>query len=87
MINKREVKPILCRQKCKKCDYYTVYQVVPVGEKAVISCTHCEYAEEIPWDSEIKAAFKNKEKFLKGLEEFYPELADLKNPGDHILLD
>jgi hypothetical protein len=87
MINKREVKPILHRQKCKNCDFYTVYQAVPVGEKAIDTCTHCQYAVEIPWDHEIKAAFKNKEKFLKGLEEFYPEIAELKNPGDHISLD
>jgi hypothetical protein len=87
MINKREVKPILHRQKCKSCDFYTIYQVVPVGEKAILSCTHCEYAEEIPWDHEIKATFKSKEKFLKNLEELYPELQDLKNPGDHTSLD
>jgi len=87
MITKREVKAILQRQKCKNCEFYTVYQIVPVGEKAISTCTHCQYAVEIPWDSEIKAAFKNKEKFLKNLEEIYPELKDLQNPGDHICLD
>jgi hypothetical protein len=87
MIIKREVKPILHRQKCSKCEFYTVYQTVPVGEKAISTCTHCQHMMEIPWDHEIKAAFKNKEKFLQGLEEFYPELKDLKNPGDHISLD
>ncbi len=87
MITKREVKPILHRQKCKNCNFYTVHRVIPAGEKAVDTCTHCQHAVEIPWDHEIKASFKNKEKFFKNLEELYPELRDLKNPGDHISLD
>jgi hypothetical protein len=83
----KKIDPILHRQKCSGCGFYTVYQAVPAGDKAIDSCTHCGHAFEIVWNHEIKAAFKNKEKFLKNLAEIYPELDDLKNPGDHIKLD
>jgi Na+-translocating ferredoxin:NAD+ oxidoreductase RNF subunit RnfB len=87
MIIEKKVDPILHRQKCKQCGYYTVYQAVPAGEKAIDACTHCGYAVQIEWNHDIKAAFKNMEKFLRNLEEIYPELKGLKNPGDHIMLD
>jgi DNA-directed RNA polymerase subunit RPC12/RpoP len=87
MIVERKVDPILHRQKCPACGYYTFYQAVPSGNKASDTCTHCGHKVQIAWDKEIKAVFKNTEKFLKNLEEILPELKELKNPGDHIPLD
>jgi transcription elongation factor Elf1 len=87
MIVERKVDPIPHRQKCPACGYYTVYQAVPAGDKATDTCTHCGHQVRIAWDQEIKAVFKNTERFLKNLEEILPELKELKNPGDHILLD
>jgi hypothetical protein len=87
MIIEREVKPVLHRQKCSACGYYTIYRALPAGESATDTCTHCDHQVAIPWHGEMKALFKNSERFLKDLEEIFPELQELKNPGDHILLD
>jgi uncharacterized paraquat-inducible protein A len=87
MLIQRDVKPILHRKKCPACGYYTVYQAIPAGEKATDTCTHCRHEISLAWDKEIKAAIKNTEKMLRDLEEIYPELKTLKNPGDHTLLE
>ncbi len=86
-IVEKKIGPVLHKQKCKGCDYYTIYSALPSGEKAIDTCTHCGYAVEIPWHFEMKSVFKNADKFLKNLEEICPELKDLKNPGDHIKFD
>lgn len=83
----KEVEPIFHRQKCPACDYYTVYKAIPAGDKALDTCTHCGHQVAIVWHKEIKAVFKNTEKFLRNMEEMCPELKLLKNPGDHIKLD
>ncbi len=87
MIVERGVKPILHRQKCSACGYYTVYEAVPAGSEATDTCTHCGFQAQIAWNSDIKGIFKNTEKFLRDLEQILPELKDLKNPGDHFLLE
>jgi rRNA maturation protein Nop10 len=87
MIVEKKVAPILHRQKCPACGYYTIYETVPAGNEATDTCTHCGYQVQIAWNSEIKALFKNTERSLRDLEEILPELKELKNPGDHILLD
>lgn len=87
MIIKRETKPLLHRQKCSACDYYTLYRAIPAGEKATDTCTHCGHQVTLAWDNEIRATIKNTEKILTDLEEIYPEIKDLKEPGDHIRLD
>jgi hypothetical protein len=87
MIIAREVKPVLHRQKCSACGYYTIYRAIPAGESATDTCTHCDHQVAIPWHEEIKSLFKSSERFLKDLEEIFPELQELKNPGDHILFD
>jgi transcription elongation factor Elf1 len=84
---KKEVEPIQHRQKCPACGYYTVYQAVPAGEKAIDACTYCGHQVEIVWDQDIKAVFRNSEKLFRDLEEICPELKELKKPGDHIRLD
>jgi rRNA maturation protein Nop10 len=87
MIRVKEVDPILHRQKCSACGYYTVYSAVPAGDKATDTCTHCGYQVELVWYPDLRAALKSQERVLEGLAEFFPELADLQKPGDHILLD
>lgn len=87
MIIEKSVEPILHRQKCPACGYYTFYMAVPAGETATDTCTYCGRQVEIVWNPDIKAVFRNTEKLLKNLEEAFPELMELKNPGDHILLD
>jgi hypothetical protein len=87
MIIKREAKPVLHRQKCKACDYYTFYRAVPAGDQAIDTCTSCGHQIEIAWNEEIKAIFKNNEKLLRDLESVYPELQKLKEPGNRIRLD
>ncbi len=87
MIIEREVKPILHRQKCSACGYYTIHRAVPQGERACDSCTHCGHTVELLWFADLKAAIKNFERLLNDLSEIYPELNDLKEPGDHIMLD
>lgn len=86
MIIKREAKPVLHRQKCMACQFYTFYRAEPSGDKAIDTCTSCGHQVEIAWNNEIKAIFKNTEKMLKDLEELYPELRDLQKPGDFIKL-
>lgn len=83
----KQAEPVLHRQKCPACEYYTVYQAIPAGDKALDTCTHCGHQVGIMWHHEIRSVFKNTEKFLRNLEDIYPELKDLKNPGDHIKLD
>ncbi len=87
MIVEREVKPILHRQKCLACGYYTIYSAVPAGDKATDTCTYCGHTVELVWYADIKSAFKSFEKMLKDMSEIFPELNELKNPGDHVLLD
>jgi hypothetical protein len=87
MIIERAVEPVLHRQKCSACGYYTIYRAVPTGERATDTCTHCDHQVAIPWHQDIKSLFKSSERFLKDLEEIFPELQGLKNPGDHILFD
>lgn len=86
MIIKREAKPVLHRQKCQACQFYTVYRAEPSGDKALDTCTSCGHQIEIAWNAEIKAILKNTEKMLKDLEDIYPELKELKEPGDSIQL-
>lgn len=83
----KEIEPFLHRQKCPGCGFYTVYEVFPQGDKAIDTCTHCGHQMQILWHHEIKAVFRNSEKFFRNMEEIYPELAQLKNRGDHIKLD
>lgn len=83
----RESKPILHRQKCLACGYYSVHEAVAAGDRGTDRCTHCGHEVELAWNQELKAIFKNTEKFLKNMEALIPELRDLKNPGDHILID
>ena len=87
MIVVKEVDPILHRQKCSACGYYTIYSAVPAGDKATDTCTHCGHQVELVWYPDLRVAFKSAEKTFRDLTEIFPELADLKNPGDHILLD
>jgi hypothetical protein len=87
MIIERAVEPVLHRQKCSACDYYTIYRAIPAGASATDTCTHCDHQLAIPWHGESKSSFKSFERFLRDLEGIYPELQQLKNPGDHILLD
>lgn len=83
----REVKPILHRQKCSACGYYTIYRAIPAGDKACDSCTYCGHTVEMPWFADLKSSIKNRERMLRDMSEMFPELNELKNPGDHILLD
>ena len=83
----REVKPILHRQKCTACGYYTIHQATPSGERACDSCTHCGHTVEMLWFTDLKASIKNLERMLNDMADLYPELSELKKPGDHILLD
>jgi hypothetical protein len=87
MIIERAVEPVLHRQKCAACGFYTIYRAIPAGGRATDTCTHCDHQVSIPWHVEMKASYKSFERFLKDLEEVFPELQGLKNPGDHILLD
>jgi Na+-translocating ferredoxin:NAD+ oxidoreductase RNF subunit RnfB len=87
MIIVKEVDPILHKQKCLACGYYTIYSAVPSGDKAIDTCTHCGHAVELVWYPDLRAALKSSERMLRDLTELFPELAELKNPGDHILLD
>lgn len=87
MIRVKEVDPILHRQKCKACGYYTVYSAVPAGDKATDTCTHCGHQVELVWYPDLRAALKSHEKALRDLTEFFPELEQLQKPGDHIMID
>lgn len=83
----RPVDPILHRQKCTSCGYYTVYQAIPSGDRATDRCTHCGYEVVLEWHHDLKAAIKNTERLFRDMTELFPELAELKNPGDHIMLE
>src|SRR4051794_17597380 len=87
MIIEKKVDPILHRQKCGACGYYTVYQAIPAGDTATDTCTYCGHQVQLNWHPDLRAAFKSNEKVLKDMEEIFPELEQLKSPGDHILLD
>ena len=87
MIRVKEVDPILHRQKCFACGFYTVYSAVPTGDKATDTCTHCGHQVELAWHPDLRSAMKSQERALRELTEFFPELAQLQKPGDHILLD
>jgi len=86
MIVVKEVEPILHRQKCTACGYYTIYSAVPAGDKAIDTCTYCGHHVELVWYPDLGAALKSAERTLRDLTELFPELGELKKPGDHILL-
>ncbi len=77
---------MLHKHKCQACSYYTIFQITPMGHKATNTCTHCGDEQTIPWDNEIRSMFKQTQKALKDMEEFCPELKDLKEAGDHVLI-
>jgi hypothetical protein len=67
IVENRVDQPVLHRQKCPACGYYTVYRAVPAGDRATDTCTHCDHQVQIAWQQEIKAVFKSTERFLKDL--------------------
>lgn len=87
MIIEKKVDPILHRQKCSSCGYYTIYRAIPSGDKATDTCTHCGYELVLDWFPDLRKILKNKEKLFQDMSGIFPELAALKNPGDHIKLD
>lgn len=87
MIIEREAGPVLHRQKCHGCGYYTFYRAVPAGDRATDTCTYCGHETSIAWNSEVKSVFKNTEKLLRDMREIFPELDQLREPGDHVLLE
>ncbi len=87
MILEKKAKPVLHRQKCPGCGYYTFYRAEPTGEKATDTCTACGHQVEIAWHADIKAIFNNSEKLFRDLEAVCPELKELQKPGDRVRFD
>lgn len=75
---------MLFRNKCKACDYWTVFELKVTGDTAVKICTHCQDATEIAWDSSAETLIRDGEKDIRALVGHFPALADLKNRGDHV---
>ncbi|UFS69404.1 hypothetical protein LPW11_16070 [Geomonas sp. RF6] len=87
MIIEKKIDPILHRQKCHACGYYTIYEAIPTGDTATDTCTYCGHQVQLNWYSDLRAAIKSNEKWFKDMAAVVPELDQLKNRGDHILLD
>jgi hypothetical protein len=75
---------MIFRNKCKACDYWTVFDLQVNGDKAVKTCTHCQDSTEIVWDSNAETLINDGEKDVRALEGHFPALAGLKNRGDYV---
>lgn len=75
---------MIFRNKCKACDYWTVFDLQVDGDKAVRTCTHCQDSSEIVWGSSAETLISDGEKDVRALEAHFPALAGLKNRGDHV---
>lgn len=86
MILVKQADPILHRQKCSVCGYYTIYNAIPAGDKATDTCTYCGHQVELVWYPDLRSALKSAERTFRDLSALFPELSELQKPGDHILL-
>ncbi len=77
---------MLFRNKCNACDYWTVFELKIVDDKAMKTCTHCKEQEQIAWDSAAETLIKDGERDIRLLERQFPILAQLRDRGDHIRL-
>ena len=75
---------MIFRNKCKACDYWTVFDLQVNGDTAVTTCTHCQDSAEIVWDSSAETLISDGEKDIRALEGHFPVLVNLKNRGDHV---
>jgi hypothetical protein len=77
---------MLFRNKCKACDYWTVFELKVVDDKAMKTCTHCQDQENIPWDNAAETLIRDGERDIRLLERQFPTLAQLRDRGDHVKL-
>jgi hypothetical protein len=75
---------MIFRNKCKACDYWTVFDLQVTGDTAVKTCTHCQDSAEIVWDTSAEILISDGEKDIRALEGHFPALVGLKNRGDHV---
>ncbi len=75
-------------KKCPECGHWAVFEFSIFCQRAAETCTHCRYAlANVAWDREARNKFEDDRALLGQLCEKFPQLRDLKQPGDHVKID
>lgn len=72
---------------CTNCEHWTITHVTHDGETATFTCTHCNNAFQLPWNTETRLLIRHIRFSLKKRTKKNPELLNLKAPGDHVKLE
>ena len=79
------MEPIFYRNKCETCGCWTIFEVSSSGEGTIHKCTHCHNETTMANSIEnFKKIVKKMEKSIAILEHTYPQLRQLKKPGDYL---
>jgi len=73
--------------KCNECKAWAVFEINLINNGANFKCTHC--GNEFPIEGtqkQTKETISNLRKYAKIEAQLYPEILNLKNPGDHTIL-
>jgi len=71
---------------CTNCDCWTITQVEHDETTAVFTCTHCQNKFELPWNGDTRFLIRSIRNSLKKRTKKYPELQEVKVPGDFVKL-
>lgn len=72
---------------CTKCGYWTITHVTHDNETATFTCTHCNNAFNLPWNTETRQIIRNIRVSLKKRTKKNPELQQLTAAGDHVKIE
>lgn len=69
---------------CTHCDYWTISTIKHDDINATFTCTHCKNEFQLPWNTETRFLIRSLRQSIKKRTKEYPELRELKNPGDFV---
>ncbi|MBQ0725126.1 MAG: hypothetical protein KBT50_06085 [Cycloclasticus sp.] len=72
---------------CTHCDYWTISTIEHDGINATFTCTHCKNKFQLPWNTETRFLIRSLRQSIKKRTKEYPELRELKKPGDFIKVE
>lgn len=72
---------------CTHCDYWTISTIEHDDINATFTCTHCKNEFQLPWNTETRFLIRSLRQSIKKRTKEYPELRELKNPGDFIKVE
>jgi len=72
---------------CTNCGYWTISTIEHDDINATFTCTHCKNEFQLPWNTETRFLIRSLRQSIKKRTKEYPELRELKNPGDFIKVE